>query len=704
MTELPANLVANRLLDRWFRFDRDGIYVRSGKVELGQGIETAMAVIAASELRVDPTSMKFGQVDTRTAPNEGYTAGSFSIEHGGSALRVAAAMTRDLFAEAAAKELGAAASDLVVEDGFFRAAGRNEMVSYADLADVVDLNVDATQRPYPVLLGLGDSGVSLLRADLAAKLSGAAYIQDIRLPGMLFGRVLRPSAPNLRLAALDVEKIQALPGVVAVVVRDGFAGIVAKRDEQALAAVEAARRAARWEPTHTLPTDSDSIDWIRAVEVEPHIVAEPAGTPPQGRSTQARYTRPYLLHASIGPSCAIAAWVDGQLTVHSHTQGIFPLQIQLARVLRMDPANVMVVHVHGSGCYGHNGADDVALDAALLAQAVQAPVMVMWSRADELTWSPHAAAMSVDLKATQDDEGRIVDWACSVTSVPHLARPGMGTAPNLLAANEIGFTDEAVDTAPPRKATNFKIADRGGDRNAKPIYALPRLTVLHHELPQGPLRSSAMRGLGAHLNIFAIENFLDEMASNSSLDPLAFRLMHLEDERARSVLTAAADLAAWDEHDAGGEGHGRGIAVARYKNTGAYYACVARVEVDEAVRLVSVDGAVDAGHVIHPDGLVNQIEGGVVQAASWTLKERAGWTEDGFAVQSWDDYPIVGFSEIPQIRTHILQNSERSLGAGEAAAGPVAAAIGNAVAHALGVRIRQMPITRERIFAALMET
>jgi len=704
MTELPKNLLANPSLDRWLLVDEHGVCVRSGKVELGQGISTAMAVIAASELRIDPNQIRMGQVDTRTAPNEGYTAGSFSIEQGGPALRVAAAITRELFAEAAAARLGAKPDEIVVENGLFRLPGRNETFSYGDLAEAVDLRVDVRQRPFPKLLGLSESADGLLRPDLPAKLKGAAYIHDIRLPGMLFGHVLRPAAPNLRLVSFDKAKVESMPGVVAVVQLGAFAGVLAKRDEQALAAVEAARRSAKWETTHTMPEDDDAQSWMDAIAVEPHLVAVAEGAAPSGRRTSARYSRPYLLHAPIGPSCAIAEWSEGRLTVYSHSQGIYPLQVQLARVLGIDLSEITVIHAHGAGCYGHNGADDVALDAALLAREVNAPVMVMWSRADEMTWSPHAAAMRVELQATQDESGRIIDWSCRVESTPHLARPGMGTAANLLAAAEIGSPAavEEVIGSPSVPATNFKVADRGGDRNARPIYALPRLTILHHELPQGPLRSSAMRALGAHLNVFAIENFLDELAAGYGIDPLEFRLRHLEDPRAIGVLKAAAEMADWDPREAGGEGIGRGIGMARYKNSGAYYACIARVQIDEDVRLLSVHGAVDAGHVIHPDGLRNQIEGGVIQAASWTLKERAGWTEEGFTVQSWDDYPIFGFGDVPQIETAIIRSTEPSLGAGEAAAGPVAAAIGNAVAHALGVRIRQMPITRDRIMAAMM--
>lgn len=703
MTDLPGNLKNNPLLDRWIGVDADGVMVRSGKVELGQGIATAMAVIAASELRVDPLRVRVQPADTTLAPNEGYTAGSFSIEHGGPAMRVAAAMTRQVFAAAAARHLGAEADDLIVQDGLFRLPGQNAAVSYSELAGSVDLHVSALELAFPPLLGLEDSAIGLQRPDLVAKLSGAAYVQDIRLPGMLFGRVLRPTSPNLRLVDFDRDRVYRMPGVVAVVVEGSFAGVVARRDDQALAAIAMARKSAQWAAISALPADDDALSWMDAMPVPPRVVTAAEGAPPAGQIHSADYARPYLLHASVGPTCAVADWREDGATIYTHSQGIYPLRVQMARVLGLPVESLTLIHAHGAGCYGHNGADDVALDAALLARAARAPVMVLWSRRDEMTWSPHAAAMRVGLSATLSDDGRITDWQCRVESAPHLARPGMGEDPNLLAAAELeGPVPAAPPMVKPAVATpGFSISDRGGDRNARPLYDLPRLTVLHHELPQGPLRSSAMRALGAHLNVFAIEGFLDELAQASDCDPLTFRLRHLTDPRAISVLKAAAEAAGWDGSEPGSEGVGRGIAFARYKNTGAYYACVVRVAVEDDIRVLSVHGAVDAGRVIHPDGLLNQIEGGVVQAASWTLLERAGWSEDGFTVQGWDSYPIWGFRDIPPIHTTIIASTNASLGAGECAAGPVAAAIGNAIAHALGVRVRQMPITRDRLMSII---
>jgi nicotinate dehydrogenase subunit B len=691
---LPSNLKANPELSRWVSVAGDGqVSIRSGKVELGQGIGAAMLLIASSELRLDPGALTLAPADTEGAPAEGFTAGSLSIEHGGAAMRVAAAMVRELFAEAAQRALGA---PVELDDGLFRVPGTNRTLGYGDLAESVDLGVSALDRPMPRLYGEGDGAPAFRRPDLPQKLSGPAYIQDLRLPGMLFGRVLRAEAPWLRLEDFDATAVEALPGVVAVV-RDGaFAGVVAERDEQARAAVERARRTARWSSGGPADPWDEEQSWLDASRAEADTrFADPDAPPDAPLRLEASYARPFLVHGAIGPSCAVAAWNDGRLRLYTHSQGIHPLSRQLAVVLGVAEDRISAVHVPGAGCYGHNGADDVALDAALLARAVDRPVMTTWSRADEMSWSPHGAAMRVDLAAGLSAEGQITGWDCRIVSAPHVARPTSGDGIDLLAARDLSQPHA------PSSICHFKVPDRGGDRNALPIYTLTGRRVSLHALPQGPLRSSALRSLGAHANVFAIEGFMDELAAAAGRDPLEFRLAHLDDPRAAAVLRMAARAGGWRADEPGGEGSGRGIAVARYKNTGAYYAAMVRVEVDEAVRLVSIHGAVDAGRVVHRDGLINQVEGGAIQAASWTLKEEALWNEDGFAVRSWEDYPILGFREVPAIETEVCASDAPPLGAGECSAGPVAGAIGNAVAHALGVRVRRMPITRDRILAAM---
>ena len=698
MSECPANLKANPLLSRWFRLDeRPLMGVRSGKVELGQGATTALAMIAATELGLELDQIDILAADTAHGPDEGYTAGSFSVEHGGSAMRWAAAQLRELAAQAAATVLGTTADQLVVEAGQFRRQGHNEGVTYWQLRDRINLGVSALDLPAPVLRGGTIDDGHTRRPDLVGKLSGAGFIQDMTWPDLLHGRVLRPDHPQDRLLSCDDAAAKALAGVVAVV-RDGhFAGVVAQSDEIALAAIALLRRSAQWQRQAELPLDDGLNGWMdQASPLSTCFLDEAQPDKALPIRHAARYSRPFIAHASIGPACAVAQWHDGQLQVWSHSQGIYPLRRQLARTFGLEAEHVQVTHAHGAGCYGHNGADDVALDAALLARAVKAPVMCLWTRADELSWSPFGAAMRMELSAGLDESGQIVAWKHAVWSPTHLARPGFGDGVNLLAAG---------DLAQPHARPPLADAPRpqgGGDRNAVPLYDVGARKITHHLLPQGPLRSSALRALGAHGNVFAIESFMDELAALAGRDPLEFRLAHLSEPRGRAVVEAVAKAAQWNPDDSGGEGHGRGLGFARYKNLGAYCAVVVEVEVAETVRLVKVTAAVDAGEVIHRDGLMNQIEGGIIQAASWTLKEAAGWTQDGFKTRSWADYPILTFSEIPAIEIVLVApEGAASLGGGECAAGPVAAAIGNAIAHALGVRVRDMPLTPERITQAI---
>jgi CO/xanthine dehydrogenase Mo-binding subunit len=698
MTALPANLAANPVLSRWVRIDpRDSLTICPGKVEIGQGVSTALAAIAANELGLRPDQIRVAPADTGSAPDEGYTAGSHSIEHGGSAIRYACAAVRALFEDRARVILGGEDGPLKIAGGVFSRPGANEGVSYWELRGEVSLERSAADLPAPLLRGGTADQASIERLDLPAKLSGTAFIQDMTRPGMLYGRVLRPAHPRSRLVALDRDRIKTLPGVVEAVVDGSFAGVIARRDEDAVRAIESASKWAVWERTAELPPAGPANSWMTEYTPRSTMFVQDEGAAPEpAHRHTAVYTRPYLAHASIGPCCAIAEWSGGQLAIWSHSQGIYPLRRQLARVFGLAPEAVQVFHVHGAGCYGHNGADDVALDAALLARAAGAPVMCLWSRADELSWSPFGAAMTMQVSAGLDAAGVITEWNYEVTSPPHVARPGFGDGVNLLAAWQL--------TSPhaPAPANDVPRPQGGGDRNAAPLYRLGKRQITHSLLPQGPLRSSALRSLGAHGNVFAIECFMDELALLAGFDPVQFRLNHLEDERGRAVIRAAASLARWKPDEQGGEGLGRGVGFARYQNLGAYCAIVASVEITDQVRLLSMHAAVDSGLVIHRDGLLNQIEGGIVQAASWTLKEAAGWDEAGFSVRSWADYPILKFSETPAIEITVIERpQDPSLGAGECATGPAAAAIGNAVAHAIRVRVRDMPLTRERIAAAI---
>ena len=699
-TVLPQSLKTTLRLDRWIRFNADRtVTVFSGKVELGQGIETAIAQIAADELDVDLERLSLVAGDTTQSPDEWYTAGSQSIESGGMAMRLVCAEVRSLFLEAAARELEVNAAELRVRDGTIDVAGTDLRTSYWDLAPRISLARDATGAVAPKAAAeLALVGKSAPRRDLLAKITGAAYVHDLELPGMVFGRVLRPPSYSARLAAFDASAIRAMPGVVAVMVSGNFIGLCAGREEQAVNALEAARRAASWKEEPSLPSSTEVRDFLPAlpsVRSNVHRRGEASVTGSMQR-LEASYSKPYIAHASIGPSCALAVQDKGKLTIWSHTQGSHLLRGQIAQVMGMAIADVDVIHKDGAGCYGHNGADDVALDAALLARACGRPVLVQWTREDELAWAPYGSAMVVRVAASLDATGRILDWQHEIWSHTHIKRPGWGEGVNLLAAWHM----DPPFPVPPAKDSPQPIG--GADRNAIPLYDFPAQEISYNFIADMPLRVSALRSLGAFANVFAIESFMDELAAATHTDAIDFRLRHLKDARAREVIETVAKAARWTPGEKGDGTRGRGLGFARYKNRSAYCAVIAEVEVGEALRVKRVFAAVDAGLVVNPDGLANQIEGGIVQAISWTLKEQVLWDREHVLARSWETYPILHFDEAPEIEVSIVSRpGELALGTGECAAGPTAAAVANALFNAMGLRARDLPLTPERIARAM---
>lgn len=698
--KLPGSLEGNRMLDAWLRVNPDGtVTLFTGKVELGQGILTALRQIAADELDVAPSRIRIVSGDTAQTPDEGFTAGSQSIEHGGIAVRYACAEARGILVKLAAAKLHAAPDELTVEDGTI-AARDGKTLTYWALSAEAQLHREATASVMPKPPErLRYVGKSAPRLDIPAKVTGgASFVQDIRLPRMLFGRVLRPPTYGAELVSFDDARVRRAEGVVAVV-RDGrFLGVVAGREEQAIAARDELARAATWRDETALPASADIYSYLKSLPAEDHVISDRGGdTPPPAAlsSHAATYTRPYTAHASIGPSCAVAQFKDGLLTVWTHTQGVFPLRRDLAKALDMDVAKIRCIHVQGSGCYGHNGADDVALDAALLARASGGrPVKVQWMRDDEFGWEPNGPAMIVELRASLGAAGAILDWTHDVWTNTHSTRPQQDGC-NLLASWHL-----AQPKAPGKPAIIPQPAG-GGDRNAIPLYDLPRQRVTHHFIRQMPIRVSALRALGAYANIFAIESFMDELAKAARVDPVEFRMRHLNDERAIAAIKAAATYAGWQPGVPGGTGKGRGFAFAKYKNLSAYLAVVVDVEIERRsgqARVTKAMAAIDAGQVINPDGLINQTEGGIIQAASWTLKEQVRFDAERITSRDWSGYPIITFPEVPDIKVTVLDRpGERPLGAGEAAQGPTAAAIGNAIAHATGTRFRDLPLTADRI-------
>jgi nicotinate dehydrogenase subunit B len=703
MNELPANLQANPQLSQWIALHADGrVQVRSGKVELGQGITTALARIVAQELDVAPARITMVPASTAGAPNEGFTSGSLSVQDSGAALRQVCAETRAIYLQLAAGRLEASTEDLEIVDGEIRVRGASGLrTSYWELADPALLQRAATGEARAKMPREGEEDEALQRIDLPAKLLGhAGFLHDMELPGLLYGRMAHPPSPAAVLLEVDSATVEAMPGVVRVV-RDGsFLAVVAQTELQALQALRKLKALARWRESESLPDMNDVPGFLRSAPAETTVVAE-KGTAPQAgahRVFRASYARPFLAHASIGPSCGVARFEGGRLEVWTHAQGVYPMQKDLALLLALPAQSITVTHVPGAGCYGHNGADDAAVDAALLARAVPGrPVQVVWSREDELTCAPFGAAMAVDLQATVDDTGRIVGWEHEVWSNGHSLRPGRMPVPVFHAA-------PLLDPGFPRQvAMNMPVPTGGGaERNSIPPYEFGQHRIVNHRVLSMPLRTSALRSLGAHCNVFAAEGFIDEIARAMAADPLEFRLRHLDDPRGREVLEQAADMAGWRQR-VPREGEGMGIGYARYKHNGAYCAAIVQVEVQQEIRVRHVWLAVDVGRIVHADGVRNQVEGGAIQTLSWVLKEAVQFDRTRVLSNAWTSYPILRFSEVPAIEIALLDRPhEKSMGAGEPTHGPLAAALGNAVAEAAGVRVREMPLTWDRVQRAAL--
>jgi len=698
----PGSLAKAPYLDSWIRIDADGtITVFTGKAEIGQGMKTAVQQIAAEELDVSFASLKLVTADTSRTANEGYTSGSNSMKESGTAIQITAAQVRELLIAEAARRLNVGAENLKVENGAV-VAPDGQRLGYGDLVANDMLHVQAQAKSklkdpatYKVM------GQAVPRVDIPAKVTGgAAYIQDMRLPGMVHARVVRPPSYGAELIECDISAVEKLPGVVKVIRNGNFLAVVAAREFQAIKAMGTLSAAAKWRERPGLPKQDDLLRVLTSLPSQDSTIFEHNDPSAAGQKTiEATYTRPYQSHGSIGPSCAIARLVDGAMTVWTHTQGVYPDRAGIAEMLRMPPEGVRLIHVEGSGCYGHNGADDAAADAALIARELPGvPVRVQWMREQEHGWEPFGPAMVTRLKASLDAGGMIAAWNFEVWSNTHSMRPG--GAGSMLAAQHMA---QPIAVPPPKP---IPLPEGGGDRNAIPIYKFPNAHVVHHFIPAMPVRVSAMRALGAYHNVFSIESFMDELAGLAGADPVEFRLKHLDDPRGRDVIEKAAQGFGWQKGQKAPADRGFGFAFARYKNLAAYCAIASEVEVNRETgrpRLVRAVAAVDSGQVVNPDGLINQIEGAILQSMSWTLYEAVTFDDTRITSIDWQTYPILRFDAVPEkIDVHVINRPGLAfLGSGETGQGPAAASIANAIANTTGKRLRDLPLTRKRIKDAI---
>jgi CO/xanthine dehydrogenase Mo-binding subunit len=711
---LPPSLIETPELDSWIKINSDEtVTLFTGKVEYGQGIRTAFAQIIAEEMDLSLDQIRVVMADTQVTPNEGVTAGSMSMETSGNAIRFVAAEARKFLLSIAYEELEAPMEQLEVSHGVIKDPDTDRSITYWDLLGGKRFGVNISgsahlKNPakYQVI------GRPVQRLDLVAKVTGEPFfVHDLEMPGMVHARVVRPPIYGARLISVDLDHISQMPGVLKIV-RDGsFLAVVAEGENEAIKAFERLEESAAWgEGTHL--TDQDT--FLNDLTDQDHnSVLVVDGTPVNGPippvealedinfTISATYSRPYQMHASLGPSTAVAQMLDGELTIWAHSQGIFSLKSSIAHVLGLDVDDVRVIYVEGPGCYGHTGADDVALDAALLARALPGrPISTKWTLQDEKKWEPYGPAMVIKMQASLDNDGYVVDWNHDVYSPPHLGR-------SLPDAQTSSLLPSWFLSKPMKKQ---KLApgmwkESGAHRNANPLYNFPQRRIVKHSLKSSPLRVSSLRSLGAFANIFAIESFIDELAQKAEIDPLEFRLDNLTDKRAIAVLEAAAKKVGWRDKLEQKVDHGRGIAFAQYKNRACYAAVVVELSVDRKNGQIALKRAViaaDAGQIVNPDGLSNQLEGGFIQAASMVLYEEVQFDRDGITSDDWESYPILRFTNAPIIETVLLDRPGYPfLGTGEGTFGPTPAAIANAIFDAVGVRMRRIPFRPDHILRAI---
>ncbi|WP_339705908.1 molybdopterin cofactor-binding domain-containing protein [Algoriphagus aquimarinus] len=692
--DLPGSMRNATKVNAWLHVLEDGrVMVFSGKVELGQGIRTAIRQVAAEELDLELDQVEVHLAETGLTPDEGYTAGSSSVPNSAMSVRYAAATARQKLLELASAKLNIAEEDLILYNGKVKSKKSNQSLNFAEILEGAQIDLEVT-KPVPLKIKSGYRyvGKAIPRKDIEKMVRGEeVYIQDLRFPGMVHARVLRPAGYQSKLVKVDDSGLStAISGIIKTVVNGSFVGVITDREYQAVKAEAYLRKYSEWTPSPSFPNQETLFAHLKSIAEKPQSIRNEGDitTIPNGTETfKASYTKPYLKHGSIGPACGIAMYDGEILHIWSHSQGIYPMRRAIAAMLKMEQEKLHVIAVPGAGCFGHSTADDAAADAAILAMAYPGKhIRVQWSRQDEHTWDPYGTAMIMELEASLDANGKIKTWKTDVWTDSHSMRPDNDPATLL----DTRYLENPVQL----KGRGYL---GGGHRNADPYYSIPNMQVNAHFF-NGPLRVSSLRSLGSYTTIFSIESFMDELAEKAEKDPLEFRLAHLEDVRAIAVINKIQEMSNGERLE---DGEGIGYSFSRYKNTTAYATAAAKVSVDRAsgtIKLLKMWAAVDVGEIINLDGIINQIEGGMLQAASWTLKEEVTFEDNKITSSDWRKYPVFRFSDIPEVEVAMIDRpNEAAEGGGEVSMPPTGAAIANAVYKACGKRVYDLPITTEKI-------
>jgi len=683
-------------VDGFIAVNGDGsVTIFSGKVDLGQGLRIAIPQMAAEELGIGLERIAMLEGDTALTPDQGATGGSSGIMRGGVQIRQAAATAREALIGLASAHSGKPAAELDIVDGEVRPKAGGPGIRIAELVGDkrFNLKVDAKAKlrdpaSYRVV------GKPIPRPDIPAKVSGRhTYVHDLVVDGMLHGRVVRPPAVGASLVSVDETSVQSIPGVRVIRIKD-FLGVVAADEWDAISA--ARLLSARWSESATLLGSDGVRSWMKSGPFEGDETLVRKGDAKQAladaKKVSAEFYWPVQSHASLGPSCAVADVRDGKATVWSASQATHRFRETISKALALPKDAVRIVYLDGAGCYGMNGHDDAAADAALLSKTVGRPVRVQWSRQDEHGFDPKAPPQLLALEGSVTGDGRIGAWRTEMW-IPK-ATASLPNMP-LLALDAAGIAQTPGIT--------MGLISQNGD----PPYAVPHQEVVVHWLKGAPLRPSNFRAPGKVANCFAVESFTDMLAAAAQRDPVEFRLQALTDPRAIEVIRRTAALIGWQPRGAAtphATGSGRGFAYIHYKHNESYVAVAMEADVDKssgAIRVRRVACAHDCGLVINPSALTAQIEGNILQTLSRTLLEEVAFDRSRVTSVDWASYPILRFPDAPEVLVDIVSRpTEPPLGAGEAAATPVPAALANAVFDAVGVRLTTVPFTRDRVRAA----
>ena len=703
-------------LNHWFDFnDQNVLKVYSGKVDIGQHISSTLALITSKITGIKYDQVEIIKLNTDLSPNEGITASSLSVANSGSAIKAASIILKTSFINYALKYLNIQKDDMLFENGIIKDRKSNISLTYWDFSKtdefkelIIPESID--EETLNTLNYVNNQKIEL--KTIKDIVTGSyKYVHDMTFSKMLHARIVRPPSYHSRLVEIDKafkEKLKI--NKIELFVKGSFVAILSTEEFLVVKYLELSKKNISWDNNSQLSNDN-VFNSLKNNEKETLLVKSggeafyedipenKSFNDPRITTLSSEYKKSYLMHGPIGPSASCAIYKDNKFTIYSHSQSIFALKQSISKYFEITPVNVSLNFMPGSGCYGHNGADDVAFEASVLSKAYpNIHVLLKWTREDEHCWEPYGSASINKIYGAINDDGKIIYWSNEAFSDTYLSRPSDAELYNFTSYK---FLTNKYNKQRSKPKT---AAHMGIHRNLDPLYTFKETRLVKNLVHDLPLRTSALRTLGAFANITASESFINELALIKNIDPFDIRINHLKDGRAIDVLNNLKIEMNCKDLD---RECFRGIGFSRYKNSAAYCAVGVEIKISDNldIKLINAWISVDAGEIAYEDGIKAQVEGGFIQAASWSLYEEVLFDSKEIISKDWDSYKIIGFDNIPYIKTNVIDRKNYPyLGVGEVVAGPTGAAISNAISNALGQTIKTMPFTKETITKELLET